>query len=351
MNILDTSQLIKLNQEVYEIDRQLHHRICLRDYENSFVIRKLTDNYRITEIRRLNDVFNSVKIGDETVTRLRRDIDTFDLTNPRLAKKITDSCYRDLGSEFSKARAIACLKSIDKYCLYLKNNPTIYIAGQKSLYLPDYYGHIESPVNLYTIPRNKPCDASKLYLTNSEYKYFFYFLWNKLSRAIETNTLKPFHQIYFICIIAGELGLRLQEILGLELRHINLEDNICLVIRGKGTKGSGYRKREVPLTDFFRASLQDFLKYFPRERSKPLFQNVNGDYLSSSTAHKWRQAILQEIKTSELPIIIEERFGFHALRRTYARSYLENGGNFLQLKKNTGWKFASTAGCYIGVNK
>jgi len=225
------------------------------------------------------------------------------------------------------------------------------LEGQKVLYIPELYGFIESPVNQYTIPKKKPSDATKYYLTNSEYRLFFSFLWDRWDLAIRNNDLQPIHQMSFLCVIAGELGLRLQEILGLQLKHLNLDDNVCLVTKGKGSKGSGYRKREVPINDFVKASLKDFLKCFPRGRNDYLFQNHKGKELSKNTAHNWRAKIIEEIKEKNLPIIIEKGFGFHAFRRTYARSFLENGGNFMNLQKYAGWKYSTTASHYIGEAK
>ena len=340
-----------ISPEIYQVDRKLHHEICLAEYEKSFDFRQLTERYKKTQLRRLNDVLNLVEIGDENFTSIKRPIDTFDLINPNLSKKIVNACYSDLQTLFSKSRVVCCLKAVHQYCSYLKENPYIYIEGQKTLYIPEYYGFIESPVNRYTLPRNKPSDASKLYLTETEYKNFLLLLWNKWNYAQKVKDLKPANQLFFICVVAGELGLRLQEVLGLELQHINLIDDICLVIKGKGSKGSGFRKREVPLTPLLKASLKDFLKCFPRNRDEPLFQNFNNERLTHSTAYKWLDSIVKEIQTRHLPIVIEKGFGFHAFRRTYARLFAEKDGDFFQLMKNTGWKYASTASHYTGASK
>lgn len=347
MNILEN---IEAQTENYIADRNLHHNLCLEAYKKSFSNRSLTQKYQDNQLKRLKDVFQFVEIGDELLLGITRPIDTFDLINQRLSKRIVDECYSVLENKFNKARVKACLKAIDKYCKFLQDEPNIYLKGQKNLNIIELYGSINSPVNRYTIPREKPSDPSRIYLTDSEYKSFLAHLWDEWNLAIENNELKPYHQMFFMAVIAGELGLRCKEIIGLQLEHFNVTDDICIVTKGKGCKGSGNRKRDVPLSNLAKASLKDFLKHFPRERSEALFQNQYGQCLSISTAAKWMNRTVKQMKALNLPIIFEDRFGWHALRRTYARGYLNNGGDFMQLMRNTGWKFASTASHYIGAS-
>ncbi len=348
---MKTIESTNIQAENYVTNRILHHNLCIEAYEKSFIKRGLTERYQVTELRRLHEVFQYVEIGDENLNGIKRPIDTFDLINQRLSKKIVEACYQILGSEFNASRVKACLKAVDKYCKFLQEVPYIYLIGQKTLSIVELYGHIASPVNRYTIPRQKPSDASRIYLTASEYKVFLSYLWDSWDFAIQGNKLCPRHQMFLMAVIAGELGLRCQEILGLKLEHLNIADNVCIVTEGKGSNGSGNRKRDVPLNDFVKASLSDFLKHFPRKRGEPLFQNHLGEELSKSTASKWMNRAVKEMKALKLPIVFEERFGWHALRRTYARGYVENGGDFWKLMQNTGWKFASTATHYIGASK
>ncbi len=122
----------QLSEATYQFDRKLHHHLCLKSYEQSFDNRGLTEKHKTTELRRLKDVFHNVEIGDDEVFGIRRSIDTFDLINSRLSKKITDACYQILEKKFNRSRAKACLKAVDRYCRFLQDNPSIYIPGQKT---------------------------------------------------------------------------------------------------------------------------------------------------------------------------------------------------------------------------
>ncbi|MGE0201766.1 MAG: tyrosine-type recombinase/integrase [Candidatus Melainabacteria bacterium] len=318
-------------------------------YRDSFGFRNLTERYLKTEFRRLEDVFRWVMIADPKLPSVRRTVDTFDLTNPHWAGRIREACWRDLPS---KERARACLKAIDRYCRYLRECPTIHLPGQKSLYLPELYGPIESPVNQYTLPRNKPDRTpNRNFLEESEYKTWLRFTWSRIHAGLSPRQLLKATQLHVMCVVAGESGLRLQEILGLQPEHINLKDGQLLVTRGKGSNGSGHRKRSVPISALLKATLEEFFRRFPRRKGEPVFQTSHGQRLSASTAHHWMDELIAEIQKAGLPILIEKGFGWHAFRRTYTRLYLEREGNVFDLKRNTGWTWTSTISHYLGDSK
>src|SRR4051812_46896181 len=94
-------------------DRPFHNELAIAAYEESFAHRCLTERYRASELRRLQEVFSKVYIEDSKTTGFQRLVDTFDLCNPLEAAKIRQAVYRDIPSQ---AGAVACLKSIERYC-------------------------------------------------------------------------------------------------------------------------------------------------------------------------------------------------------------------------------------------
>jgi hypothetical protein len=144
-------------QQIFQVDRPLHHQLALSAYRVSFRYRNLTERYEQTEFRRLSDVFSRVQIADSSFPSIKRPVDTFDLINPLQASRLCDAIYEVMPS---RARAVACFKAVDRFCRFLKDNPTIYQPGCPTLYLPALYGPIESPVNRYTILRS-PSDRAR----------------------------------------------------------------------------------------------------------------------------------------------------------------------------------------------
>lgn len=331
-----------------ESDRPFHHELAMAAYEESFRHRCLTDKYRMDEIRRLQEVCSKVSIADPEQMDAQKLVDTFDLFNPYQAVKVREAVYRDIPS---RAGSVACLKSIDRYCRFLKDNPTISLEGEP-LYLPSLYGPIESPVNRYTIPRSQAeRTPNRNFLEESEYRQWLQFTWSQIQPGLSREKQHKASQLHLMCVVAGEMGLRLKEILGLQAEHLNVPDGVCVVLRGKGSNGSGDRKRVVPLTAMVKATFSDFLKAFPRNKGEALFQNRLGQRLSSNTAHHWLDELIEKIRAAGLPIFVEAGFGWHGFRRTYTRRFLEQGGNLFDLKRNTGWSYTSTISHYIGDSK
>lgn len=328
-----------------ESDRPFHHELAMAAYDESFRHRCLTDKYRMDEIRRLQEVCSKVSIADPERGGVSKLVDTFDLFNPYQAVKVREAVYRDISS---KSGSVACLKSIDRYCRFLKDNPTVSIVGNP-LYLPSLYGPIESPVNRYTIPRSQAeRTPNRNYLELSEYKQWLQFTWSQIQPDLPIDKRLKASQLHLMCVIAGEMGLRLKEILGLQPEHFILPDGVCVVLRGKGSNGSGDRKRVVPVSPLVKASLSDFLKSFTRNKGEALFQNRHGQRLSNNTAHHWMDALICNIRAAGLPIFVDSGFGWHGFRRTYTRRFLEQGGNIFELKRNTGWVWTSTISHYMG---
>jgi integrase len=344
---------------IYQVDRPLHHELAMAAYRDSFRHRTLSERYQNTEFRLLNEVFTLVSVGDPAYPTIRRPIDTFDLTNPYQAARIRDAVYRDIQSKPRKRpsrhdnpRAVSCLKAIDRYCLFLKKNPTIYLEGHQAIYLPDIYGAIESPVNLYSIPRPKVDRMpNRNFLEKSEYHCWLQFAFSQIRPDLTEKQLRKAMQFYLMCVIAGETGMRIQEILGLQPEHFSLGDDTCLVVKGKGSNGSGYRKRPVPISPMVKATLSDFLKQFPRAKGEPLFQNHHGQRLSMNTAAHWMKEMLTKIEKAELPIQTDVGFGWHAFRRTSTRLFLEQSSDIRELMRQKGWAWASTVSHYIGDEK
>jgi len=339
----------ELTPEVYQADRPLHHELALKAYEARFNRQNLTPRYQADQMRYLNHVFSNVAMADPNFPTIQRPVDTFDLTNPFTASRLIDACHRDL---VGKVSVITCLKAIDRYCRFLKDCPTIYLPGHQTLYLPSLYGPIESPVTKYSLPRcHTEKSSSRNYLTRSEYKAWLKFAWQRLDSSLPVSEQYKRTQFYTMCVLAGETGLRSQEFLGLQVQHINLVDKVCLVVKGKGTNGSGYRKREVPLSDLAVATLRDFMGQYSRRRGEYLFPGKKGKPIVYRTANEWLREFIGEVQKAQLPIFIEKGFGWHAFRRTFTRNYLDKGGRVDDLKRINGWAWTSTISHYIGCEK
>lgn len=337
--------------DTFKADRPLHHIILLEAFQIFLNRSKFTIRHKQSTLRKLNKVFGMVQIGDPDYPSVLRSIDTFDVIDARLASRIVSACHQYLPTEPSVR---ACFKAIKSYCQFLQDFPMIDLPGQAPIVIQEQYGPINCPINRYRYsPYHHTKPPNFNYLSGDEYKQWLFFTSNLVNPAMAKDQLLKFCQLHLLCTLAGETGMRLQELIGLDVRDLNLVDATCGVMKGKGSKGSGPRKREVPLSRLAILTVKEFLKQFPRKPGESLVQNTNLQRLSINTAHGWMRELKQRIKAAQLPIYLDQGFGWHAFRRTFARRYVERGGSrsIETLKLICGWSYTSTLSHYMGDPK
>jgi integrase/recombinase XerD len=137
-------------------------------------------------------------------------------------------------------------------------------------------------------------------------------------------------------------GLRVSELVRLELRQINFDGNY-LTIRGKGAK-----VRAVPFGKWARGKLTEFLGHGRRAllkgKSSPyLFTNRSGKALT-------RQGFWKLIRRYALAAGIEKRVTPHTLRHSFATHLLEGGADLRAVQAMLGHADISTTEIYTHVD-
>ena len=125
-----------------------------------------------------------------------------------------------------------------------------------------------------------------------------------------------------ICTLADS-GLRISEALGLTIERVDF-DNLLLTVKGKGSK-----ERVVPFSYELRRILWKYCQKLPR-RDGLVFATLSGTPLG-------RRDVLRDFKR------LCKRLGFeapcrsiHALRHSFASSYIRHGGSQFHLMKILG---------------
>lgn len=144
------------------------------------------------------------------------------------------------------------------------------------------------------------------------------------------STFEGFRLHAMICL-ALDTGARVDELLTLKRDAINLTDLFVTVV------GKGNKQRTMPISAECRKVLYHFLK---RHEFGLAFPNRTGD--------KWSyRAALDHLKTTAKQLGITDKVGFHALRHTFATSYLRDGGNLIYLQRLLGHSDLQTTKVYI----
>lgn len=143
--------------------------------------------------------------------------------------------------------------------------------------------------------------------------------------------------IYFR--LALDTGLRLNELINIKVKNIDLENNLIEVTVTKTDKDRVVvfsSKTKILLTTFIYAYVDD---------NKYLFFNFkNGKKLSKSTIHSMTFSLKKKLG-------IKENFNPHSWRHTFATSFVRKNGNIAILKELLGHSNVRTTQKYLHFDK
>ena len=144
---------------------------------------------------------------------------------------------------------------------------------------------------------------------------------------------------YMYFRLALDTGLRLNELINVKIKNIDLESNTIDVTVTKTDKDRTVvfsPKTKVLLTTFILAYAKDY---------EYLFTNFkNGKQLSKSSIHSMTLALKQKLG-------IKENFNPHSWRHTFATSFIRKNGNIAVLKELLGHSTVRTTQKYLHFNK
>lgn len=148
-------------------------------------------------------------------------------------------------------------------------------------------------------------------------------------------------------------GLRINELIMLDIKDVrfDLGQNGKLHVRfGKGSRGTGYKPRWVPMLSGTNQLLSWYLEEIlpglnNGEESEALFLSESGNRVNRDTMRS-NLARRQE----EIGIPKSERFSAHQLRHAFATNYVELGIDILTMSKLLGHSNISTTAGYLEPN-
>lgn len=190
-----------------------------------------------------------------------------------------------------------------------------YVRGYRAyiqwLYESDYIG--EDLCHRFRLPKatRKVIDI----LTDSEIQ--------RLMASFDTATYTGLRD-YTICALMIDTGLRLNEVVTLQSKHVHLDDGY-LIVTGKGDK-----QRVVPFGSFTAATLRAYVDD-KKSWCPPLasfFVTVDADPITVNTLKDVFRRLKDRSGISRLHP--------HLLRHTFATKYLSNGGDIYTLQRILG---------------
>ena len=137
-------------------------------------------------------------------------------------------------------------------------------------------------------------------------------------------------------------GLRVSELINLEIKNINLSENL-IKIKGKGSK-----EREVPINYNCLCIIQEYVK---KIRNKIKIVDKNILYLNKKGKKISRQYIFYLIKKAINDLEINKNISPHSLRHSFATHLLENGADLRIVQEILGHSNIETTEIYTHISE
>ena len=244
--------------------------------------------------------------------------------------------------------------TLRSYFQYVLEHPYVSDSSKRPRKIESLYGPIEQPVSEYDIPqhsydgtdkrRGLPLDPEKL--------YDFYSIMQRhyLNSGSHKHVLA---RNYAMAILAGESGLRADELRSLEIsKDLFFESKKLQTRNAKAKRGSGKRARITLFTPLAR----DTINYYIKNHRPYLKGAQKSDFLfpSKQAGHHigyspMSQFLKEMIKiTNKNGLYMAEHFGWHWFRRIFATRFIERFPNQLSvLMSLLGHSSPNTVHCYI----
>ncbi|MFC1514480.1 site-specific tyrosine recombinase/integron integrase [Candidatus Omnitrophota bacterium] len=224
---------------------------------------------------------------------------------------LANNGYKKINSAVSRGRKLATIKS---FCKFLTAEGKIKI----------------NPAEQVKMPRTQRKEPS--YLTEQEYK--------RLLRAVRNNATRYYKQrdMAIIMMFLG-IGLRLNELVQLNIGDINFEDGTVKVTR------KGNHERILPASDDVMISIKRYIRTKKTTSNKaPLFVSKRKQRISGGSVWHLVRKYLKQAQ------IEKDKLSPHTLRHTFATTLLKQGQNIVIIKELLSHRNLRTTEKYLHIN-
>ena len=228
--------------------------------------------------------------------------------------------------------------SIKAYMQFLADRDNAAVSrGRKLATLKSFFKHLtaegkvkSNPTTQVKMPKTQQKEPS--YLTEQEYK--------RLLRTVQKNATKYFRtrDMAIITMLLG-MGLRLSELVELDVGNVNFEDGTIKVTR------KGNHERILPANDGVMIAIQRYLK--TREgitTQEPLFLSKRNQRIGNGSV--WH-LVKKYMKQAQIE---KDKLSPHTLRHTFATTLLKQGENILTIKELLSHRNLRTTERYLHIN-
>ena len=338
-----------------------NQKTLVRSYEG---LRPLDDHHQLLD--RFLQAHRIKNHADETIRRTHqllvnwfkihgsghRPLYTWEAMEPVMGRRrIQNYAQAMIDSELASSTIRRHLGILGGYFEYVMNYPHLIDDSlAQSTRIQARYGTIENPVSEFDMPthvfdgeqRGIPLDPERLY-------DFYQLVREKYLPKVRYPWIGA--RNYALLVLAGESGLRIDELLHLDVMDLFFESKKIQTRFAKGTRGSGKRARTTLFTPLARDTLRHYLKgyrpHFPNHKSSPLlFLTKVGTPMDYDYALKPLKEMVRVAQKEGFPIL--DHMAWHWLRRIFATRFIERFPHqFPALIQLLGHVTPNTVHCYI----
>ena len=263
-------------------------------------------------------------------------------------KRVTDYANALLDAGIRSDTIRSYLGTLRRYFSYVLEFPFVGVNPVRRI--QEVYGPIDQPVTEYDMPRHVyngerlgvPLDPQKLYDFFATLRQCY--LGGGGYSAVRARN-------YTLAVVAGESGLRADELLHLEIGDLFFESCKIQTRFAKGTHGSGKRARVTLFPPLARDTVSFYLKnhrpnLYRGEISPLVFLSPSGKPLGYSVIHRALNEMVEISQKAKFPVM--NHMSWHWFRRVFATRFIENFPNRLSaLISLLGHTTPNTVHCYI----
>ena len=150
------------------------------------------------------------------------------------------------------------------------------------------------------------------------------------------------HRNLTIILLLLDSGIRVSELVSIELDDVSLAEGQIKIKRAKGN-----RERTVPIGLLVQKSLWKYINCY---RSRPVTSRVNRLFLSDGGMPLTKSGIQQMLRRyGKQAGITGARCSPHTFRHTFAKNYLLNGGDIFSLQRILGHSSLASVRVYLNL--
>jgi site-specific recombinase XerD len=303
-------------QKLCEIDKnqsEIHHLALLESYFLSYRVRNYSPRTIEKERHFLEGWFKE------------HGLFVWEAMEPVIGRKrVQEYGNTLLENELQVDTVRSYLGTLRRYFSYVLEFPFIQSSGGPRR-IQDIYGRIDQPVTEFDLPHHV-YDGERLGVPlDPELLYSFYAVLRKrYLKGSQWQNVRA--RNYAMVVLAGESGLRVDELLNLKTSDLFFESKKLQTRHAKGTRGSGKRSRITLFPPLARDTIQYYLKNHRSglavaDSDDSLFLSQSGQTLTYTTAHEALKEMIQVARGNGLSL--HDHLCWHWFRRLFATRFIE----------------------------